>query len=148
MKTLIVFLFIFISVEGYAMSNDTLANRIIGLEKAALERWNNGDPSGFLDLSAKDVVYFDPGLEQRMDGIDNLRSYYEAARGKIHVDRYEMLNPNVQAVEKMAVLTFNLVSYIGNVAHRWNCTEVYRLESDGRWKIIQTHWSLTKPELK
>jgi ketosteroid isomerase-like protein len=148
MKTLISLLFICLSVKGYAMDKDGLTNKIIGLEKSALERWNNGDPSGFLELSATDVVYFDPGLERRMDGIDNLSKYYEAIRGKIHVDRYEMLNPNVQAVENMAVLTFNLISYIGDAPHRWNCTEVYRLESDGNWKIIQTHWSFTKPNLK
>jgi hypothetical protein len=43
----------------------------------------------------------------------------------------------------MAVLTFNLFSYIGNDVSKWNCTEVYRLECDGQWKIVHTHWSIT-----
>lgn len=128
-------------------NNSLLEEKIISLEKAALERWNNGDVNGFLELSANDVVYFDPFLEKRITGKEELESWYKPLQGQIKVDRYEMNNPKVQAVQNMAVLTFNLNSYSGNVLMRWNCTEVYRLETDGNWKIIQTHWSLTKPQL-
>jgi len=148
MKIICLLSVVFFSGVVYSMDKDSLSAKIIGLERAALERWNNGDPSGFLEISAKDVVYFDPFLEKRIDGLDSLTKYYAPARGAIHVDRYEMINPKVQAVENMAVLTFNLISYTGENVHRWNCTEVYRIEADGSWKIIQTHWSLTKPNLK
>jgi hypothetical protein len=30
---------------------------------------------------------------------------------------------------------------------RWNSTEVY-LRVGGTWKIVHSHWSYTKPELK
>jgi len=40
-----------------------------------------------------------------------------------------------------------LISYTGEIEYKWNCTEVYRLDNDG-WKIIQTHWSFTKPDIK
>jgi len=40
---------------------------IIALEKAALEKWNQGDPNGYLDLSAEEVVYFDPFTELRLE---------------------------------------------------------------------------------
>ena len=69
---------------------------IIAMEKAALKRWGRGDPDGFLEICAPDVVYFDP-----------------------------------------------YVSYTGSQASRWNCTEAYRREPDGRWRIVQTHWSYT-----
>ncbi|HPT22851.1 MAG TPA: nuclear transport factor 2 family protein, partial [Bacteroidales bacterium] len=110
-------------------------------------RWNNGDPSGFLEISAKDVSYFDPMTEQRLDGLDKLTELYEKIRGEIHVDKYDMINPKVQSADNMAVLTFNLISYTGEIEYKWNCTEVYRLDDDG-WKIIQTHWSFTKPDIK
>jgi hypothetical protein len=50
-------------------------------------------------------------------------------------------------------LTFNLVNY-GKLAAgeetvlaRWNSTEVYsRIE--GKWRIIHSHWSYIKPQLK
>jgi hypothetical protein len=38
------------------MTND---DPILTMERQALTRWCNGDPSGFLEISAKDVVYFD-----------------------------------------------------------------------------------------
>ncbi|NHB67718.1 YybH family protein [Perlabentimonas gracilis] len=121
-----------------------IAEVIIKMEVAALERWNNGDPSGFLDISDEDVVYFDPMTELRIDGLKNLTALYESIRGKIFVDRYKMLNPKVQSLDRMAVLTYNLESYIENKVIKWNCTEVYQLAKDNKWRIIQTHWSLTK----
>lgn len=115
---------------------------ILALEKAALDRWGRGDPSGFLEISAPDVVYFDPFLDRRLDGWEALHAYYEALRGQVQIDRYELLNPCVQARGEMAGLTFNYVSYTGEQSSRWNCTEVYRCDG-GNWRIIQTHWSFT-----
>jgi len=135
------------SNHTYSHNNDSISGTIIGMEKSALERWNNGDPSGFLEISAKDVSYFDPMTEQRLDGLDKLTELYEKIRGEIHVDKYDMINPKVQSADNMAVLTFNLISYTGEIEYKWNCTEVYRLDDDG-WKIIQTHWSFTKPDIK
>ena len=123
------------------------AASIISMEQAALDRWGKGDPSGFLEISAQEVVYFDPFLERRLDGLDALSRYYESIRGKINIDRYELINPKVQLYEATAVLTFNYVSYCGEGRSFWNCTEVYR-RIDGRWRIIQTHWSMTGGGIK
>ncbi len=120
---------------------------IIAMERAALDRWGKGEPSGFLEISAPDVVYFDPFLERRLDGLEALAAYYENIRGKVHIDRYELINPQVQLCGDAAVLTFNYVSYGGETQNRWNCTEVYR-RTDGQWRIIQTHWSFTQPRNK
>jgi len=129
-----------------AQEKTTIEHILIGMEKAALERWNNGDPDGFLELSASDVVYFDPFQEKRLNGLDELTRIYNSLKGLANVERYEMIDPVVQSTEKMAVLTFNLNSWSEGKLHQWNCTEVYRLEASGDWKIIQTHWSLTKPQ--
>ena len=37
-----------------------LAQHIIEMERTALDRWGQGDPTGFLEISATDVSYFDP----------------------------------------------------------------------------------------
>jgi hypothetical protein len=122
---------------------DDPTDTIIAMECAALDRWGKGDPSGFLEICAPDVVYFDPSLERRIDGRDELSRYYEPIRGKVSIERFELLNPLVQRFGDAAVLTFNYVSYGGTEdAHRWNCTEVYRWSGE-RWEIIQTHWSYT-----
>ena len=120
-----------------------IVSTVIGLERGALDRWGRGDPSGFLEITAPDVVYFDPFLERRIDGLDELTRHYEGIRGKVQIARYELLNPKVQLIGAAAVLTFNYVSYGGNEDEfRWNCTEVYRREAVG-WRIVQTHWSFT-----
>ena len=123
--------------------DDDLIETIIAMECAALDRWGNGDPSGFLEICAPDVVYFDPSLEQRIDGRDALGEYYEGIRGKVSFERFELLNPIVQRVGDAAVITFNFVSYgKAEDEYKWNCTEVYRRSGEG-WEIIQTHWSYT-----
>ncbi len=130
------------------MSNaDPLVQELLELENAALVRWCQGDPSGCLEISAPDVVYFDPFIEQRIDGVASLSRYYESIRGKVSAERFEIINPLVQRSGDVAVLTFNFVSYGANQFElRWNCTEVYRHDTVG-WRIIQTHWSFTTPKL-
>lgn len=129
--------------ESPMRNEQEVATAIIALERAALDRWGKGDPSGYLEISAPEVVYFDPFLERRLDGLDTLTQYYEAIRGKIRIDRDEIINPKVQVCGGVAVLTFNYVSHTDETQMRWNCTEVYRQQSD-HWRIIQTHWSVTQ----
>jgi ketosteroid isomerase-like protein len=64
-----------------------------------------------------------------------------------------MIAPKVQHHGDIALLTLNLINY-GKLADgqeavlaRWNCTEVYS-RIGGKWRIIHSHWSYTKPELK
>jgi len=123
-------------------SGEHAVETILAMECAALERWGKGDPSGFLEICAPDVVYFDPGREKRVDGLEALTELYESFRGQVSFDRFELLNPLVQRVGDAAVLTFNYVSYSGAGESRWNCTEVYQRLNEG-WRIIQTHWSFT-----
>ena len=105
------------------MSNEQeIATTIIALESAALERWGNGDPSGFLEISASDVVYFDPFQEKRIDGLEALTQFYKSIWGKVNFDRFELLNPRVQLGGELAVLTFNFISYTGDSEQGWNCT--------------------------
>jgi ketosteroid isomerase-like protein len=122
---------------------------VIDLEKAALGRWCNGDPDGFLEISASDVVYFDPFLSTRLDGFDQLKAHYDGLRGQIFAPRYEMIEPHVQEIGNVAILTFRFVSYSGSegAEMRWNCTEVYRRQA-GIWQIVQTHWSFTAAGLR
>ena len=116
---------------------------VVALETAALKRWLSGDPSGFLEISDEDVVYFDPFLGRRLDGLAALIDYYEGLRGKIRAPRFEIVNPKAQALSDAVVLTFNFVSWNeSGEATGWNCTEVYARRS-GAWKIVQTHWSFT-----
>ncbi|MCE1189905.1 MAG: nuclear transport factor 2 family protein [Ignavibacteria bacterium] len=122
----------------------TSSRIILDLEIAALERWNHGDPYGYLELSDEDVVYFDPFLETRLNGKTELKKLYDSLAGKISVREYQLINPVVQGSESMAVLTFNLLSWDANgKCYKWHCTEAYRKTLNG-WRIFQTHWSFSK----
>ncbi len=127
---------------------DDLTAHLIELEREGLERWAKGDPSGFLQLCAPEVTYFDPFIGERIDGLEQLRAYYGSLAGKISVHGFELLNPEVWVRGEVAVLTFNYVSFsragLAGPDGRWNCTEVYA-RTDEQWKIVQTHWSRTQP---
>ena len=127
----------------------TSSDQILMLERGALDRWGRGDPTGFLELYAADITYFDPVTATRIDGHQAMVDYYSPFVGTIHVDRYEILNPQVVVDGNMALLTYNMVNYIQDaqgvesVGSRWNSTTVYR-QRDGAWKSIHSHWSFTR----
>ena len=122
------------------------AGMVIGMERAALERWGRGDPDGFIDISAATVSYFDPFAAERLDGLSALRSWYDQLRGKISIDRFEMIEPRVQMAGDIAVLTYRFESHGSEGSMRWNTTEVYQKSPDG-WKIIHTHWAFHQPKI-
>jgi hypothetical protein len=130
------------------INNQTSADQIIALERAALDRWGKGDPGGFLELYATDITYFDPLTAMRIDGHQAMVDYYHPWVGKIHIPRYEALNPQVVIEGAMALLTYNLVNYVRDakgvesVGSCWNSTTVYQRRGD-TWQAIHSHWSFT-----
>lgn len=118
---------------------------ILKMEIAALEEWNKGNPSAYLEIYADDITYFDPFQEKRIDGLDKMKAFYESLRGASRIIKYEIIDPVVNGSQKMAVLSYNLISHTDENVYKWNCTEVYRLQEDNKWKIVHNHWSLIKP---
>jgi ketosteroid isomerase-like protein len=129
-----------------ATAEPDAAGIIIGIERAALERWGRGDPDGFIDISAAEVSYFDPFTARRLDGLADLRSLYDQIRGKIHIDRFEMIAPRVQVTGDVAVLTYRFDSHGSEGSMQWNTTEVYQRCPSG-WKIIHTHWAFHQSKI-
>jgi uncharacterized protein (TIGR02246 family) len=139
-----------------AGSVDTLLEELVALERSALDRWTKLDPDGFLDLYSPEISYFDPTTEARVNGrqaIETRLAPMRTVKLPFTNPRYEIVQPAVQRHGDVAVLTFNLVNYgtppgrPETVVSRWNSTEVYR-RVEGAWKIIHSHWSFTRPELK
>ena len=131
------------------LDHQATARQIIMLERAALDRWGNGDPGGFLELYAPGISYFDPVTASRIDGHPFMTEYYRPFTGKIRVERYEMLDPQVVVEGNMALLTYNLVNYVRDaggtesVGSRWNSTVVFQRQNGG-WRSIHSHWSFTQ----
>jgi ketosteroid isomerase-like protein len=140
-----------IPVELSRQEHTGILGEVMGLESAAMERWRKGDPWGFIEISAPGVTYFDTGTPRRLEGLEALTAEYKQREGKIHYDVMEFLGPRVQVHGDLAVLTYRFFSTTlkqdGSIAGRmpWNCTEVFA-RSEGKWKIVHTHWSLIKGE--
>ncbi len=130
----------------------SMEEMIMSLEKGAMKRWQNGDPWGWAEISAKEVTYIDPGITKHIEGLEEYKKYLQQFEGKINYQGSEFINPKIVMHDKTAVLTYNYESTKtetdGSIVDQtlWNTTEVYCL-LDGQWKIIHTHWSFTKQKL-
>lgn len=119
---------------------------ILSLEKAAMERWRNGDPWGFVEISAEDLTYVDPGLTTPILGLEEFKAYMKQLEGKIRYQGSEFIDPRVLVAGDAAVLSYNYRSSVitpeGTTTSQtpWNATEVY-FRRDDQWRIAHTHWS-------
>jgi uncharacterized protein (TIGR02246 family) len=122
---------------------------ILALEKSAMERWRNGDPHGFMELSADDILYVDVGQVKPIQGVDAFHEYMKQFEGKIFYQKSEFIAPKVVQVGEAAVLSYNYRSTafspqgIITAQTPWNCTEVY-FKRKGEWKIVHNHWSFVR----
>jgi ketosteroid isomerase-like protein len=125
---------------------------VLSLEKAAMERWRHGDPMGFVELSAEDILYVDPGQTKPIIGLEAYRPYMKQLEGQIHYQRSEFIDPQVVVMGDAALLSYNYRSSVltpeGQVSSQtpWNSTEVYFRRAGG-WKIVHNHWSFIKQKL-
>jgi len=87
-----------------------LAEQIIDMEKAALDKWFKGDSSAYRALwSEDDFSYFDSVADHRVDMHEEISAFVKSAvDGKLFADSYDFCNPRVQFGGDMAVLTYQL----------------------------------------
>lgn len=127
---------------------ETLARHIIGLEKAALNKWFNGDTSGYNQLWSRDnFSYFDAVVSERIDSHDEIEKVLATIEGKLFADSYDFRNPRVQFSNDMSmgVLTFQLFAKTTLIDMEYNCIEVYHKEANGEWHVVHSTWSFIKP---
>ncbi|MFC1761339.1 hypothetical protein ACFL6U_04595 [Planctomycetota bacterium] len=72
---IIVFVVVQVAHASNKSNNSTISDTIIALEKAALDRWNNGDTSGYLEIYAKEITYFDETTPARLEWYPPYRKY-------------------------------------------------------------------------
>lgn len=119
---------------------------VLAAERAALERWCRGDPSGFLEISADDVGYFEPFLWERIDGAAALATHYRAIDGQVRLRAWEILDPRIVEIGEVVLLSYRFRS-VGEAGKetRWQASEVYRRSAAGP-RLVHTHWSLPQGE--
>lgn len=125
---------------------EALAQHIIGLEKAALDKWFTGDTSGYEKLwSRRSFTYFDAVVTERIDDHATIAEFLKTIDGKLFADSYDFRNPRVQISMDMAVLTYQLFARTTLIDMEYNCIEVYQKEEDGQWRVIHSTWSFIRP---
>jgi len=129
-----------------------MEDTILSLEKQAMERWRKGDPGGFVEISAEDITFFDPGLTSPILGLGDYKAFLKQVEGKVHYQGSEFIDPRVVIVGEAAVLSYNYrsseLALEGTILSQtpWNATEVY-FRRDGQWRIVHTHWSFLRHKL-
>lgn len=123
-----------------------IAEHIIGLEEAALEKWFNGDTSGYAELwSKRSFTYFDAVATSRAENFDDIIPLLKKVEGNLKADSYEVRDPRVQLGKDMAVLTYQLFAKTNLINIDYNCIEVFQKEEDGKWYAIHSTWSVIRP---
>lgn len=132
--------------QAYTAEERQLAAHIIELEKAALDKWFNGDTSGYEQLwSKRSFTYFDAVVTERVDDHATISEFLKTIEGKLFADSYDFRSPRVQIGQDMVVLTYQLFAKTTLIDMEYNCIEVYQKEEDGRWRVIHSTWSFIRP---
>ena len=129
---------------------------IMSLETGAMERWRQGVPWGWTEISAEEITYIDPGLTKPKEGLEAYKKYLKQFEGKINYQLSEFIDPDIRPYGDLAVLTYNYrddyrdpeTEEEDSISENplWNTTQVYGLKGS-EWKIIHTHWSYVKQKL-
>lgn len=112
---------------------------VLDLEKKALERWYNGDPWGFADLSDSGITVVNPAVVKPISGLDEYRAYLQPFEGIFQQQAVEISHPLIQMHGDAAVLSYHDHTVgEGNSPSGWNVTSVY-FRSGGTWRLVHNH---------
>ena len=132
--------------QQYTPQQRALAGELIALEKAALDKWFQGDTSGYRALwSKKSFSYFDGANLHRIDDHASVEAFLDTIEGQLHADHYDFCCPRVQFGEDMALLTYQLYAKTNLLDMQYNCIELYQKEESGEWHVVHSTWSFIRP---
>lgn len=131
--------------DNYSEEQKQLFNHIVGLEKAALDKWFKGDTSGYRALwSKKNFTYFDGAFPTRVDEYATISQFLDGIEGKLFADSYDFVSPRIQFNGDIAILTYQLFSDTSLIDMKYNVIEIFEKE-EGEWKVIHSTWSFIRP---
>lgn len=134
--------------QNYTAEERELAEHIISLERAALDKWFKGDTSGYRELwSEQSFTYFDGVNDHRVEDHATIAQFLQTIDGKLHADTYDFRHPRVQfgMGKDMALLTYQLYADTNLIDMKYNCIELFRKEENGQWHVIHSTWSFIRP---
>ena len=84
--------------QAYTEDQQRIAEEVIALEKDALDKYFQGDMSGYLELWSKEnFAYFDAHCKERADTYEEVADFLTNVIGRrMHADSYDFHAPRVQ----------------------------------------------------
>lgn len=112
----------------------------------ANDKWEAGDPTGFMDIVAEDVIWVDDlGAMIPINGKEALVKYIEPYIGQIPPHTKELLNPMFQFFGEIVIVNYRYLGTFDGVAGTpWKITSVFRY-ADGDWLSVHENWSEVEP---
>jgi hypothetical protein len=119
--------------------------QLLGLERAALDRWSGGDPMGYAMSAADDITYFDDiGAKEGVFGVESARAYLKSLAEVLPPHHYEMVGAHVQVYGDTGVLSFQYhPSTEEGAGTPWRASTVYVRQGD-EWRMVHAHWTMMK----
>ena len=130
------------------MDHQTLTDHLLGLERAALDRWSSGDPRGYAMAAADDITYFDDiGAKERIVGAESVQAYPTSLEEILPPHRYEIVEPHVQLHGDTGILTFRYQPSTeeGELLTPWRASTVYVRQGE-EWRMAHAHWAMMKDQ--
>jgi len=108
----------------------------------ANDRWASGDPMGFVDCAAEDIVWIDDlSAQNGVSGKEALGAYLQNFKGQIPPHQHELLDQQFQHYDDMVVVYYKYQGIFEDMdAEPWKVTSVYRY-ADGDWLSVHENWS-------
>jgi len=113
--------------------------------KLANDKWASGDPMGFMECAAQDIIWIDDlGAQNSVSGYDTLAKYLENFKGQIPPHEHELLDMVFQYYGDIVIVNYRYQGiFDGEPADPWKVTSVFRYQ-DGDWLSVHENWSLIK----
>src|SRR4051812_520895 len=103
-------------LKGANMKPDVskITEAVLGVERSANERWNNGDCNGYIEAYSEGITYFDPATEKVLVGRKDVEAHIRKLYKNPHIVRSEYRNPEITVSDdgNLAVLSYNLRNYV------------------------------------
>lgn len=111
----------------------------------AADKWSQGDPMGYFDYAADDIVWTDEiQAKKPIIGADVLKSYLEPFKGEIPVHKAEISETIFQVYDDIVIVSYQFQSiFEDGPTDPWKITGVFRY-IDGDWKSVHENWTLVE----
>lgn len=139
------FFFVSCTNEPELPSADEAEAAVMEKITMAAEKWSKGDPMGYVECAAKDIVWLDElGALKPISGSEALKQYLEPYRGQIPAHKFELLDPLFQVFDDIVIVTYRYQGiFDGEPANPWKVTSVYRYVN-GDWLSVHENWTEIK----